>query len=94
MNAPELLIAAADCVADRATQRDCETTGERSMATAVATFNALTGHTLTERDGWIFMTVLKLARAQAGRHVLDDYIDGAAYVALAGESITPPRKER
>lgn len=86
MNAPDLLIAAADCIADRADQRD-HSTGERSMETASATFNALTGHTLSERDCWIFMAVLKLARAQAGRHVLDDYVDGAAYIALAGESI-------
>ena len=86
MNAPDLLIAAADCIADRAEQRD-HSTGERSMAKAASTFNALTGHGLSERDGWIFMAVLKLARAQAGRHVLDDYIDGTAYIALAGESI-------
>ena len=86
MNAPDLLIAAADCIADRAEQRD-HATGERSMATTCATFNTLTGNNLTERDGWVFMAILKLARAQAGRHVIDDYIDGAAYVALAGESI-------
>ena len=86
MNAPDILIAAADCIGDRASQRDHED-GERSMAKAVATFNTLTGHQLTERDGWIFMAVLKLARAQGGHHVLDDYVDGAAYLALADESI-------
>ena len=87
MNAPDILISAAACIGDRAAQRDCKTTGERSMATATATFNALTGYRLTERQGWIFMAVLKLARAQAGRDVLDDYVDGAAYIALAGETI-------
>ena len=86
MNAPDILIAAADCIGDRAEQRD-QNDGERSMCKAVATFNQLTGHNLSEREGWVFMAVLKLARAQAGRHVLDDYIDGAAYIALAGETI-------
>lgn len=87
MNAPDILIAAADCIGDRAEQRD-QRDGERSMCRAVETFNTLTGHALSERDGWVFMTVLKLARAQGGRHVLDDYVDGAAYLALAGESIS------
>lgn len=56
------------------------------MARAVAAFNGLTGHELTEEQGWAFMAVLKLARAQNGRAVnRDDYVDGAAYIALAGE---------
>lgn len=86
MNAPDILIAAADCIGERAEQRD-QNDGERSMRKAVATFNQLTGHNLSEREGWVFMAVLKLARAQAGRHVLDDYVDGAAYIALAGETL-------
>lgn len=85
----EQLRAAAQAIADRASQRDCES-GERSMYRAVQTFNALTGHTLTERDGWVFMNILKLSRAQSSAENgapanLDDYIDGAAYMALAGE---------
>jgi hypothetical protein len=59
--------------------------GERSMARCVAAFNALTGHQLTEREGWMFMAMLKASRAQAGALNLDDYVDGAAYFALAGE---------
>jgi|TARA_R100001530_G_C4303661_1_gene151161 hypothetical protein len=31
------------------------------------------------------MTLLKLARTQAGNFNLDDYIDAAGYVAIAGE---------
>lgn len=84
--APDILIAAADAISNRADQRDCEN-GERSMARAVHAFNALTGRDLSELDGWVFMAILKLARAQGGRHVLDDYIDGAAYMALAAESL-------
>jgi hypothetical protein len=86
MEAPEILIAAADAIGERASQRDAAD-GERSMARAVTTFNSLTGHKLTEREGWVFMAILKLSRAQAGRHVMDDYIDGAAYMALAGECV-------
>lgn len=82
--APEILAAAAQCISDRAATRDLP--AERSMARNVRAFNALTGHTLTERDGWLFMVTLKAARATAGSHNPDDYIDGAAYFALAGES--------
>jgi hypothetical protein len=80
-----ILVDAADQIGDRADQRDCAG-GERSMARTVATFNALTGHQLTEVDGWQFMQCLKLARSRAGRHVRDDYVDNAAYAALAGEA--------
>lgn len=83
--APDLLIEAADTIGNRAAQRDMPT-GERSMGRAVDTFRALTGITLSERDGWVFMAILKLARAQGGALRMDDYIDGAAYIALAGES--------
>lgn len=87
MCATEILHAGAECIADRGRQRD-QQNGERSMGRAVDAFNALTGHQLTERDGWLFMVTLKAARAATigGRHNADDYVDGAAYMALAGES--------
>ncbi len=84
--AVDILISAADEIAARADQLDREN-GERSMARAVTTFNALTGHSLSQRDGWVFMVVLKLSRSQNGRPIIDDYLNGAAYMALAGESI-------
>lgn len=86
MCATEILQAGAECIADRGKQRD-QQNGERSMGRAVAAFNAITGHRLTERDGWLFMVALKAARAATigGRHNADDYVDGAAYMALAGE---------
>lgn len=80
-----LLRAAAKAIDDRADQRDCPG-GERSMVRAVLLFNALTGHTLSELDGWQFMCCLKLSRSRAGRFVEDDYTDCAAYVALAAEA--------
>ena len=38
--------------------------GERSMASTVKAFNALTGHNLTESEGWEFMVLLKLVRGR------------------------------
>lgn len=69
---------------DRAAVRDQEQ--ERSMARAVATFNALTGLGMSETDGWVFMCVLKLARARQGAFHADDWTDLAGYAGLAGES--------
>ncbi len=84
-SAPDLLIQAADEMADRAARYDAPT-GERSMAAAVAAFNALTGTALSVADGWTFMVLVKLSRAQAGPTHLDNHVDAAAYAALAGEA--------
>lgn len=81
-----ILVEAADAISQRGTLRD-QPDGERSMARTVAAFNALTGQSLSEADGWTFMIVLKAARAQAGRPHRDDYVDLAGYAALAGECI-------
>lgn len=86
VTADSILTAAAQHMRDRAALRD-QPQGERSMARTVAAFNALTGHALSERDGWLFMVVLKAARAvitPPGN--VDDYQDGAAYFGLAGEA--------
>lgn len=82
--AAELLIEAADAIGQRAEQRD-QPDGERSMRRAVAAFNAMYDTRLTEVQGWQFMALLKMARAHGGRHHRDDYVDQAAYAALAGE---------
>lgn len=70
---------------DRAVQRDSEA-GERSMARAVAAFNAQEGTNLTEAQGWRFMIQLKYARAVNGVFVADDYEDMCGYAGLAGEA--------
>lgn len=84
--ATDVLVQAGDAIDDRAALRDATVTGERSMARTVAAFNALYGTALTEVQGWQFMQILKLARAATGKPHLDDYVDGAAYAALAGEA--------
>ena len=83
-DAASILQQAKDCLVNRAVERDKEQ--ERSMKSCVEAFNALTGKSLTETEGWIFMVVLKLARSQGGSFKTDDYVDMAAYAALAGES--------
>lgn len=86
MKAPEILERGAQHMRDRAASRD-QAGGERSMLRTVTAFNALTGHALSERDGWLFMVALKAARACTTETGLpDDYEDGAAYFGLAGES--------
>lgn len=84
LEAPDLLEKAAEIMRDRSAERDTEK--ERAMAKTVAMFNAaFPDKALTEYEGWLFMFFLKIARAHGGRFREDDYIDGAAYVALAGE---------
>lgn len=85
MSAQAILKHAGKAIDDRARERD-RPQGERSMLAAVQAFNAITGHRLTEQDGWMFMVMLKASRAQGGDFRLDDFVDGAAYFALAGEA--------
>lgn len=72
---------------------DKDSDGERSMGRTVAMFNALTEHGLTEEQGWMFMVCLKMVRSQSGKYQADDYVDGAAYFGLAGESACKERNE-
>ena len=89
-SAAHILQAAAKHMEDRAVTYDLPQ-GERSMHRTVAMFNTLTDHLLTDEQGWLFMTCLKMVRAQAGGYRADSYEDGAAYFALAGESAAQER---
>lgn len=90
MQAHEFLLTASSALEDRAKLRDSEG-GERSMARTVAAFNAARCQNLSEEDGWAFMVLLKLVRSSQGKFHADDYVDGAAYFGLLGES---SQKER
>lgn len=91
MKAHEFLDQACVALKDRAASRDRDE--ERSMARCVAAFNAHTGHQLSETDGWVFMVMLKIARHYSGEQTnLDDFVDGAAYMGLAGESAAGEKK--
>jgi hypothetical protein len=85
INAAGILREAESTLRERASQRDCEITGERSMASTVATFNALTGFNLSEENGWEFMCILKMVRGRQGKARQDDYVDLSSYGALLGE---------
>lgn len=89
--APDFLHAALGHMQDRAATYD-KPEGERSMGAAVAAFNAATGHTLTETQGWIFMVFLKAIRSQQGAFRADNFEDMAAYAGLAGESAMRARE--
>ena len=62
--------------------------GERSIGKTVAAFNAITGNSLTEAEGWLFMQILKDVRqwSAPGFH-RDSAEDGIAYAALKAEAL-------
>lgn len=84
-SADGILDQAASEMRDRAKTYD-KPQGERSMSATVKAFEAITGVTMTEQQGWQFMEVLKLVRSNQGAYRADSFIDGAAYAALAGEA--------
>ena len=85
-NAIDILGKAAEHMAARAATYD-RPEGERSMPRIVAAFNEITGHTLTESEGWLLMAILKMVRdrqrAQAHQDSCEDLV---AYSALYGEA--------
>jgi len=85
MKAEGMLMRAGEVLSERGESYDSGQ--ERSMEKIVDVFNALTGADLTERDGWLFMQVLKLVRLTTaeGFH-RDSYEDNIAYAALMAES--------
>jgi len=92
MNAHDILKAAAGHMSDRAATYD-KPQGERSMSATVEAFKAVSGISLTEEQGWLFMALLKAVRSQQGAYRADSYEDGAAYFALAGEAAYGNRGE-
>jgi hypothetical protein len=90
MSAADILNAALCHMQDRAATYD-KPEGERSMGATVEAFAAVTGVTVTEEQGWLFMALLKAVRSQQGAYRADSYEDGAAYFALAGEAAARDR---
>ena len=86
MKAPEILTRSAEIMAERAKQYDSPQ-GERSMGKAVAAFNAITGQSLSEANGWLLMALLKMVRDNTTDKPHEDSIhDLVAYGALYGEA--------
>ena len=91
MKASQCLSEAAAGIINRSAIRDDN--GVKSMIKTVAMFNNATGRHLTESEGWLFLAMVKLSRSQQGKFHEDDFIDAAAYIALAGEAV-PDRPVR
>lgn len=94
MNAADLLQQGADTIRQRAQFRDTPG-GEYAMPLAVRLMQAYNGGRLeSDVDGNVFMVFLKLARHQNGGTLnMDDFVDGAAYMAMAGEAAAHQFKE-
>lgn len=86
VTASAVLLAADRHMQDRAKVYD-KPDGERSMAATVEAFNAIRGANMTEAEGWLFLSLLKLVRLfqRPGYHA-DSAEDAAAYIALMAEA--------
>lgn len=84
--APFLLQKAGDIMLERGKQYD-KPEGERSMGKCVSAFNIITGHSLTEAEGWLLLQLLKDVRQwqRPGYHQ-DSAEDCIAYAALKAEA--------
>ena len=71
-------------ISDRGKERDMED-GERTIPRCVTAFNSITGYTLSNEDGWLFMQLLKMCRSAQGAYKYDDFRDGIGYAALRAE---------
>ena len=85
MKAHQILEAGLGHMKDRSATYD-KPAGERSMGATVDAFRAITGHDMTEEQGWLFMGLLKMVRSQQGGFRADNYEDLAAYAGLQGEA--------
>ena len=87
MKSTEFLQSAMDVQKERGEQYD-KPSGERSMAATVSAFNCITGYTLEEADGWMFMGLLKLVRQaqNAEKYHHDSALDFVAYASLYAEA--------
>jgi hypothetical protein len=84
--APELLGRAARHMHDRTSTYD-KPEGERSMGRTVRAFNAITGHALSESEGWLLLQVLKDVRLfTRSTYHADSAEDCIAYAALKAEA--------
>lgn len=64
-------------------------TGERSMASTVTAFNAITGQKLTEPEGWLLLQILKDVRQWSKKEYHpDSALDAIGYAALKAESLS------
>lgn len=83
MTRKEILDGAAQCVcADR---EQSYGNPESNFSLIAAYWTTYKGIEFTAHDIGMMMALLKVARIQTGRYKADSYIDGAGYLACAGE---------
>lgn len=87
-SAEEFLTKGATILAERGKTYDAPE-GERSMGKAVAAFNVITGHVLSEAEGWLLLQILKDVRQwqKPGYHQ-DSAEDCINYAALKAEALS------
>ena len=88
MKASQFLSKAATIMEERGKQYD-KPEGERSMGRTVEAFNTITGHCLTEAEGWLMLQLLKDVRQwqRRGAYHADSAEDCIAYAALKAEAL-------
>ena len=83
MRASDICAKAAEIVAgDREKTHGDKTQNHRNIA---ALWSAYLGIPVSAHDAALMMVLLKIARVKTGDFNLDDYVDGAGYMACAGE---------
>ena len=84
--ASEILQIASNLVnGDRQNQHGDKVTNHNNIARL---WSAYLDKNITANDVALMMTLLKVARTKCGSHNIDNYIDGAGYMGVAGEIIT------
>lgn len=90
--AGEFLAQAKNTMDERGKAYDKDGEAERSMGKCVAAFNTITGHNLTESEGWLLLQVLKDVRQwQTPTYHADSALDCVAYSALKAEALAGGR---
>lgn len=85
--ATQIVEAACKHMKDRASTYDQEQ-GERSMFRCVQAFNTITGHHLSESEGWLLLQLLKDVRQWSRTEYHQDSAeDCIAYAALKAEAL-------
>ena len=88
MQATDFLSKALTLLEERGKDYD-QPQGERSMGKTVQAFNAITGHTLKESEGWLLLQLLKDVRqwSNPNSYHADSAEDCISYAALKAEAL-------
>ena len=88
MQATDFLSKALTLLEERGKDYD-QPQGERSMGKTVQAFNAITGHTLKESEGWLLLQLLKDVRqwSNPDSYHADSAEDCISYAALKAEAL-------